>query len=240
MTQIIAQINKENLTVRQDFDVSKFNTKINEKGIDVYWEKMMWCPCRKDSTSQAITNCTNCNGSGYVWYDKQIIRALVSGASLNKNFIQWTEVLEGSIYVTVDPFYKVGWYDRLTVKDALTVFSEVHKTVAGVGGVINYTTHYPVSNIIRAAKYVGAAVGLYDININNINITSNPLVINDNNIIAGNSISLLYEYNPVYLVVDNLNDYRNTYVKNKLPIEQLQNAPIRILAKKMHLVLNLG
>ena len=54
---------------------------------------------------------------------------------------------------------------------------------------------------------------------------------------VNDKISINYLYNPTYLIIDLLNDYRNTYTKFKRPEEFLGKMPIRALAKKLHLVL---
>lgn len=240
MEKLQAQIFKENSKNRVDFDVNKFLTKVQEKGIVVFWERMAICPCRKEISAQPVHNCINCNGFGYYWFDKQEIKAMVSGASLSRNFLQWSEVLEGSIYMSIDPFYRIGWYDRFTIKDAESVFSEVKEIEIDDDDNFFIKTIYNTKEIINCFKYVNETTALLEFIESEYEIDaldSKKIILNKTGLQEGQSVSILYQYNPVYLVIDSLNDYRNTYVKNKKEIEVLEKAPLRFLAKRMHLVL---
>lgn len=236
-----AKIYKEVGKTRTDFDPVKFNGKIQEKGLRISWEKMIVCPCRKSISDQAVVECVNCKGTGYHFFGKTEMRALISGAQMSRNLQSWTEELQGSIYVSVDPIYNVGYFDKITVLDATSIFSEVCqvKVVEEENIIVEkyINAKYNIDSILKIYKYIGENVGLYEITEDKITISGNKITIEDNNISEGDNISICYRYNPVYLVIDNLNEYRNTYVKQGYSTEQLQKMPIRILAKKMHLVL---
>ena len=229
---------ENNPNLRVDFNDVKLISKIEEKGLNVRWEKMCVCPCRKDISSQAVVDCINCDGTGWYFFGSQNIKALVSGAQFSRNFLMWTENLSGSVIITVDPIYKVGWNDKLVILDAETVFSEVKqvKILNEDDGIKTIKLRYPANTIVSAFSYLNSDENLRALDLNNLTINGHYLTINDNVIEEGENISLVYYYNPSYLVVDNLNDYRNTYVKNKLPEEQLRKLPIKVLAKKLHLV----
>ena len=239
MTENKAKIFKENNpNLRVDFNDVKILSKIEEKGLKVKWEKMSVCPCRKDISSQAVVECINCNGTGWHFFDPQNIKALISAAQFQRNFLMWSEVLSGSVLVSVDPTYKVGWYDRLTVLDAETVFSEVKqvKIINEDTGIKTIKLRYIPNSFVSVLSYIDANEPLKNL-LSSAVYENGLLKINNIEIVEGENISVVYNYNPSYLIVDLLNDYRNTYVKNKLLQEELRKLPIKVLAKKLHLVL---
>ena len=237
-----AQVYNET-NLRVDFDPDKFNSRVQEKGINVLWEKMAACPCRKDITSQAISNCVNCQGTGFTFYDSKQIRAMISGASGSKNFQQWSEVLQGTVNISVDPYYKLGWYDKIVVIDADTVFSEQKlietSYIAQDGHSASFNLHYPVLEVSNIFKFNSELSSLETINLSlvTINLVNRKNITIQYDFDVNDKISINYLYNPTYLIIDLLNDYRNTYTKFKRPEEFLGKMPIRALAKKLHLVL---
>lgn len=240
MAKSKAQIFKEgNQNFRVDFDDVKFNSKIQEKGLNVIWEKMSVCPCRKDINSQAVIGCINCNGTGWYYFDPIKIKALISGAQFSRNFVMWSENLVGSIMVTVDPVYKVGWNDKLTIVDAETVFSEVKqiKILNEDDDKKSIILRYKPTQIISVYSFIDEETKLKKIENEKIIQNENILTINDDELKETDNLSIVYYYNPVYLITDNLNDYRNTYKKNKNFTEELTPLPIKVMAKKLHLVL---
>jgi hypothetical protein len=232
MTNKIANIGN---VPRVDFRPDEFNDKILEKGYEINWHRYIICPCRKDLTSQANTNCINCNGTGNFYLPEIKTFAMISSASLQKNFIQWTENLQGTANISIDSEYKIGFMDKIEILNAETIFSEVRKLEVN-NSIKEIKTFYKALKIIKAYKFENESVALYDIDLDDISIIDKKLIIIDPAISETDSISILYEYNPTYFILDILNDYRNTKIKNGLPFEELRKMPLRAIMKKAHLI----
>lgn len=230
----IAEVTRD----RVDFDHTKFKKITDSKGYILDWYSGMICPCRKDVTEQPISNCVNCGGSGFYFLDPVEITGIISSAVMQKNYINWSEALQGTAYLSVQPDNKIGWMDKIVVKTALTSFSEV-MTVYLDGTTKKVKTHYSVDEITANYKFLGATSPHYDIPINFIQVNPsvlNELIITDDNVLVGDRITVLYKYNPTYLVIELLNDFRNTFVTKGYEDDRLKKLPLRALIKRMHLV----
>jgi hypothetical protein len=223
--------------VRQDFNVDKYNNKINEKGYDIKWSRMLSCPCKKDLTSQSNSNCINCGGTGYFFLDPIEIRAMISNTAFQKNFShQWTADMQGTAYMTIEAEHKIGWMDKIEVMFAETVFSET-RIVEQSNLDLIIKTHYVATKILNAYVYVNDVTPLKVLDVNDFVISGKEIKIISDEILLNDQIGLLYEYNPTYVVIDILNDYRNTIVSKNEPIEKLRKMPLRATIKREHLVL---
>lgn len=233
MTRVLTP-QKEN--PRLDFKVQNFKDKVIEKGYDIKWEKMLICPCRKDITSQADSNCINCNGTGYYWFDPTNIIAMISSIAVQKRFIQWTEDLTGTAFMTINPEYKVGWMDKITVMSAESMFSEVCNVYLKTGEPY-IKTRYDSLEVVGMFEFVDSVTQLNQLDpTQEIESNVNKEIKLTSTYIAGTNISILYKHNPVYLVNDLLNDYRNTYVKKQMTTDTNKEMPIRVMIKKAHLL----
>jgi hypothetical protein len=241
--------NLEDRNLRVDFRVSQFDVLLDQKGYDVLWSQMTLCPCRKDLTTQPNTNCLSCGGNGFLFVSSQVIKAVMTNAMLQKNFHQqWSEILQGTLNVTVSPWNKLGWYDSIQVVNARTVFSEVKPLMHNETDDTYYIRlHYLATSIINVFKVVegdtpsALLVEAEDITGSAV-LTGNPVLYfrSDLGLEVGQNVSVRYEYRPEYLIIDLLNDFRNTFTEIKSVVPKSEEMPLRALAKRRHLVLGNG
>ena len=234
------QISVDNSFKRVDFNKNEFDSKIQQKGYDVYWEQMTLCPCRKESSAQPDIDCSNCNGSGYFYLTGKTIRALVSGIGLNKGFINWTENLTGTANMTTVAENRIGWMDRITVLSGESMFSEIIKkeTLEVNDETTNWViTKYNVNSLTTVLGFIRANTDLENLVSKSIIDSGNKKKIILPSTTSSSSVSLLYQYNPVYFVIDVTNDYRNSFVKNIDGGEKLINLPLHCIIKKAHLTI---
>lgn len=223
-------------TGRVDFYTQKFKDKVIEKGYDITWERMALCPCRKDFSSQPISNCKNCNGMGYFWFDETQTIAMISNVAVQKKFLQWSDELAGSAYLTINPEYKVGWMDKITVTSAESMYSEICNVIIDEDDFALIKLRYPLLENEKMLLFVSPESDLVEIPINDIEYVDSKTIKILTAVNEGDNISILYKHHPTYLVIDTLNDYRNTYLKKRMPVETLKRMPIRVMIKKAHLV----
>jgi hypothetical protein len=229
---------------RVDFHPDRFNTLLEQKGYDALWQRMTICPCRKELTTQAQNDCINCHGTGHYYFGDTTIRVLITNAMMQRNFVQqWSEVLQGTVNISVLSSNKVGWLDSFAILDAETVYSEVGTLLYDVTGDFLYIIpHYTPLSVTAAFEFVDVTSVLTKLTVATtctISALSDvPIIIFDldKKDDLGKKVSVTYTYNPVYVAIDLLNDFRNSYVKDHQPVELIQRMPLRMLAKKKHLV----
>lgn len=230
--------NKENV----EFNKDKFNNLIDDKGYQCYWEKALICPCRKDITTQAQSDCINCNGFGFYYLQKtKILGNTVSIFSKYGSVTNWSEVLEGTAQFTTKAENKIGWMDRITILGGTSSFSQLKEvSISGADKIVSL--HYVPVEIKNVFKFVNEETPLLSIPVEDITIeeNSNIVIINNVNVADGNNLTFLYEYYPQYLVIDHLHEFRNFRKGNQSYIEDRTNKlyPIQVLIKKSHLITN--
>jgi hypothetical protein len=231
------------ISPRIDFNPTKFDSLLTQKGYNVLWKRMLICPCRKSLTTQARTDCVNCNGSGYVHVAEEEIRALLTNAAMQKNFMQqWTAELMGTINVSVHSEHKIGWMDSLVVTEAEAIFSEVLTLSVRPNGTLFYSkTLYEPVTVLKAYLFSDVGVALTELNVANCSVEevegSSAILFSEDGLLPDQNVSVLYEYRPEYLIIDVLNDFRNQRMKDHQPTETLNRMPLRAIAKKKHLAL---
>lgn len=113
---------------RADFKPQEFERVIAQHGKYVTWKKALLCPCINPTTGQVLLDCTDCDGSGYVYVDPIDVQAhMVSFDANTRIYEKFGMWLEGNVMVTVLPQYRLGYRDSIEMKDALMSFNEVLK-----------------------------------------------------------------------------------------------------------------
>lgn len=215
------------------------------------WSKMIHCPCRKGLTSQPMSDCINCKGTGFLWIDPTEIQGVLMTLTLRKNFVNWTEELMGTAYFTTVAENKVGWMDRLVVLDGISKYSEVLQSkvenVATVPKKVFNLKFRPLSfeNVFEFVDFETP----YNILVLGTDFQRHPTdeskIYCDNTSGRFDRISVLYSYNTTYAVIDTLNDWRNFKSSGRLVGDEtlgtkmqdtIEEYPIKVMLKKFHLI----
>lgn len=107
--------------------VKQFNDFIYDKGYPVYLESALQCPCKNAQSFQPLPDCTNCSGTGWVFVNKVETRIIMVGMGYNVKYNQWTESNRGMVSITSREVDKLGYMDRITIRNGKTWFSEILK-----------------------------------------------------------------------------------------------------------------
>lgn len=138
---------------RVDFKPDEYDLLIETKGYRVSWERTCQCPCSpvNDQTDQADPNCPLCNGTGWLQFqpigvvsdpaiigdltDLQtalvgskgaVIRAVISNVATQYEAHDFVSArLTGTYMITVRGPNQIGYYDRVTNLDSLTIYSQI-------------------------------------------------------------------------------------------------------------------
>lgn len=250
---------------RVDFKSDKFSLAIATKGYRMWWSRAGICPCRNNSqTDQPLTTCELCNGHGYFYFlpeigldkyttdsygnpiqlnstkDAVMIQAIMTSANKDPQiFERFGEWIFGSIKITVEHANKFSYHDRLICVDALMAWSQLIKydgneIISVTGGYDQTGIRYPVVsvNLLRSTSQIFVENEDYYINDQGgitwiISSTERP----DEDEI----LSLHYNFNPVFNVIEYVYAFRDTLVfhKNKTAslAEQVNKLPIHAIGK---------
>lgn len=121
------------------FDVSEFNTHLNEMGQDVAWRRAHACPCVNPASGQPKVNCKHCLGKGRIWKLPVPARTGVAGGNVMKKWVDFGGYAEGDVIVSIpsdSPLYAVGPFDRVLFLNRTEPFSQ--NVVKGVNEVIKF------------------------------------------------------------------------------------------------------
>lgn len=111
--------------VRPDFKPELFDSAIRQKGYKMVWEQSMLCSCYDLDSGQPDFRCTHCRGKGYVYFDPQEIRAVVTSLNGHKEQERIGLMDFGTAYLTPSSVDDVGFRDRFTFIDFTIKYTEL-------------------------------------------------------------------------------------------------------------------
>jgi len=106
---------------RVDLDKSDFDALVWQKGYDVYVDKAMKCPCRNTPDSQALSNCRNCGGSGWIFFNRKETRMVLQSMNANNRYQEWSEEKLGTVRITSLNKEQLTYMDRITIKNGYSI-----------------------------------------------------------------------------------------------------------------------
>lgn len=232
---------------RSDFDTEQFLRVIKQKGYYVIWKKAMICPCRSPETDQPRVNCTACDGNGFLYRDPIETQALLTGIDSKQSFFKipghW---LEGQCSITVEPQYRLGFFDSIQMRDALMVYNEwvIKGNRRGIRSTLPTNTdraRYPIVRVVKALIHDGDSILELEDKIHFQIDDEGRLVWTSagNSLVADNQVvSLHYEFHPVFLVISHANVLRNTVSQRKSATPKVEDLPIQGVAQLEYMLTN--
>lgn len=247
---------------RVDFEKSDFDRLIREKGYRVRWQAAELCPCRLNSdTDQPDPSCALCDASGYVYtfpdpgdpemdeYTKEdppflstdteratqaIVTSMVHDPSIFEKFGEW---LNGTAALTTFSFNRVGHRDRFKVIDHTQVYRQVivvpETQVIPVRRAQRESLRYPIVKLRRAFAVSTGTPTDY---------TETAMVQEDGSLLVtapvGTRLSISYEMNPVWVVVNYPHLVRGSLIrfKTKKVLGELEVLPIQAMVRLDYLL----
>lgn len=221
---------------RTDFLTPDFSALVEQKGVDVIWERAIPCPCSKRQAHMSV--CKNCRGTGWVFINPTLIKAVVSSINRDTKYKEWSIELLGTVSITVRPEHHLNYMDKFTIQNSSAIQSEVLE-VKFSNNKLYVNTIYPVTSIVEIFKYQGPSLPLkliqQDIDINEDHFIT---FVAGKELKEGDYITVTYKHNIVYNVLDLPHDVRNTYILNNLSREELLRFPISAIARRAHNIID--
>ena len=227
---------------RIDFREEDFTRFVKQHGQPVIWRKAMLCTCRNTDSDRALITCATCFGTGTRLVAPMPIQVIFQQhdkrTKLFEKFGPWTT---GSVQVTTEAQYRLGFRDTLEMKYALGSYYELIEK----GDRRNYRRNLPVgfdvaryriqevTHMIAQPKTTkkiettsGSFVPEKDVHYVLREGLIEWLPRGHSEIPDGSRISIRYDYNPVYTVLHMVHSTRNDVNATRAPGMTVRSYPI--------------
>lgn len=231
-------------TKRADFRKELFDAILFQKGYDILHERAIACACKSPSTNQQ-SNCMNCGGSGWFFINPTKTRAILTAMNRATKYKEWSAELIGRVNITTQHELRMTEWDRITVLDGESVFTQVIHIKKAENDVLFSFIDY----IVKEFLYVGlfeSVTSAYSRLIKDVDYTfdENKFFLNDKYMALYNtktednpiSISLRYIHPPQYHIEDMNREIMSSW-ENKTGTEERLNLPIHGVARRAHYIL---
>lgn len=231
---------------RTDFRTKEFIRKIRQKGYYVKWRKALLCPCFNAETEQVSLTCTVCDGSGYYYVDPHEIQAIITKMDSKRGIYRQPGMwLEGSANATVEPQYRIGYRDSLEMKDSIMTFNEYIQKGNRRG------IRAKLPDGVDSARYriVNMTAMVYkDVSLDTIvrlqesvhyEITDDGWIkwlYEGEKIADGTTISIHYDFHPVWIVISHPYSIRDTLSGFKTDKQTVKPLPIQGMVQLDYLI----
>lgn len=228
---------------RVDFNKGDFEALIEQKGYDVFIEKAFRCPCgSKDTGTQPLSSCKNCGGSGYAFINKIDTRLVLHSMNLETKFREWSKENLGTVSVTGRDIEDLGYMDRITVVDAISVFNQVvYPFIYDDSGTDRLTafTIYDIKEIEDIFLFVSSSAKYQRLALTtDYTFEYNKIIFNSSfNSLTNPQMTVRYKHSPQFHIIDFPRETMNTFVTVGGK-EQSVRMPIHAVARRSHYVLD--
>lgn len=237
----------DSLAPRQDLIRADFEKLIWERGRRVIIQPALVCPCKSTSTNQ-LSDCKNCGGSGFIFYNPRSTRIVIKGFDAVTKFTGWSDELRGMVMISCSANEQLTYMDKITVLDAISIHDEViNMKVADDGVTVFSYTAYDIKKSDFVGLFVDKATPLLKLvegtdytwvgNVFKL-LTNLPDDLTDIDI----SITLRYSYAPVFYIIELKRESMESFAleggQNVAGAEKLQHLPLSAYARRGHYVLD--
>jgi len=189
----------------------------------------MLCSCIDSQSGQADFNCPSCKGKAFIYFDPQLIRAVVYGVD-NTNNSQPVGLLDvGTSLLTTKATDLVSFRDRLTFVDFKTMYSQVLTYQDDDEGVL---MKYQADEIVSVKNLS------FELPKDSYKTSDDGqrIIFEPGTFVNGDRFSVLIRTRPVYIVIDLPHELRGTYVQFGNPSEEWKILPRQLMIKREDLM----
>lgn len=181
-----------------------FNALIWNKGYEVILEKSVRCPCRNIPDHQAIVNCRNCGGTGWLFVNPIATSTVLQSMNYDTKFKDWGEEKIGMAKLTFQERERLSFMDKVTIQNGEMITTEIlHPTLWSTGEYMCRTI-YPIKSIELCFLFKGVDSKLERLRLGEgIEIDKEQYVVIDSSLYQKDcTISLRYTHSPVFHIID--------------------------------------
>lgn len=221
---------------RIDFLMPDFSALVEQKGLDVVWERAVPCPC--SSRQVNLSSCHNCQGTGWIFINPTQIKAIVSSINKDTKYKEWSQELLGTISLTVRPEIQLNFMDKITLLESHSLQCEVRLVKKRENGSYYINTIYPIESVIEVFKFISPSKPLQRIDVKDYVIENNFLIFKNDCVEENDSLTITYRHNIMYNVLDLPHEVRNSINLDSLSREKVVNLPVSAIARRAHNVID--
>ncbi len=228
--------------LRSDFRPEEFIRLLEQHGKHIIWRKAMLCVCLNKTTGQAEVDCPECNAGGFIYVDPIAIRAHMvqfdKKTSIYEKFGLWQE---GSVNITTEPKYRLGYRDSIEMRDSVIPFNELlfKNNRRGLRSKLPTnvdSARYRIANMTKLVFKKKSDKSLFFLEENyHFRITREGWI---QWLEAGNravpdeaTLSAHYDFHPVFLVLSWFHVTRDDVSGRKSAVDRVIAHPIQAMAK---------
>ena len=224
---------------RADFRVEEFTRLIRQKGYFCRWKKAMLCTCKSPETDQARLGCEICDGSGFFYIDPIDVQAIFTGIGKEHDiYKQPGEWISGDANVTVEAQYRLGFRDSVEMCDSVMSFNEWITKGDRRGkrfGLPDNTDSARYKIVSIAALFYTDATNMPVRLEEGIHYDITPegwisWLFQGQKIPEGTTLSIHYEFHPIWIITTHPNAVRDTVVLFKREKQTVEALPLKCKA----------
>lgn len=226
---------------RVDLKKSDFDNLIWDKGYNVIHEKSIKCPCKTKDNDHLLT-CENCQGTGWLFINPVDTKMVIQSINAETKYKNWSEEKLGTFAVTAMEVNLVGFMDRITINDSISVQAETLYPKINVPTNEPFVfTIYDISKIVDVFLFDTATTPLTRlIPEQDFDFFDNKIIFAPDTLPLENPVvSVRYEHKPQFHIIDLVKDVRNSYAINKSSGKDNSIVlPVHAIARRSHYVLD--
>lgn len=231
---------------RADFNKSGFDKLVWEKGYEVIHEKTLKCPCVSKNSNQQ-TNCKNCGGSGWIYFNPTLTRMVLHSMNLNTKYKEWSRENIGTVSITSLAETELSFMDRITVVDGIAYISEVLFLKQTVDRSTYYwNTIYDIKEICYVGLFLSTDEKIKALKYGtDFTYTSNKIIFLTASLYIDPSVeeqdislTIRYKYSPQIHVIDSPRETIQTFININNEGEENVSLPIHSIGRRSHYVLD--
>lgn len=223
---------------RVDLVKSDFDAIVWQKGYDVILEKAIECPCRNRPDGQALSDCRNCGGSGWVFYNPVQTRMVIQSINKDTQYKEWSKENLGTAKISALNEQQLSYMDKITILNAVQTLNETLFFKQHSDGVYRAMSTYKIIDIVDIFEFVDSQHPLKVLTENDYTIVNERWIELSNVTEQYPTISIRYTYNPIYHILD-IN--RDVMTSKKLIAGKDINKdfPVSAVGRVAHYILNI-
>lgn len=225
---------------RANFRPEEFHRTLLQHGKRIVWRKAMLCPCLNPDSDQSDLGCTVCDGSGFFYVDPIEIQALMLGSDKTTRMYEKFGLWEsGTVAVTVQPNYRLGYRDSLEMVDDLMNFNELlaKNDRHGLRSVLpdgHDAARYRIAQLTKMIAKVNDQIATLEPGVHyNINDSGHIVWTHAGNQLVsdGTVVSVHYDHHPVWVVTSHPHAQRSDIDAFKKQPEEVVGLPLQMSAQ---------
>ena len=229
---------QDRTAARADFVQPDFDNLVQQKGNTFLHQKATICPCRTEENGNPDPHCVSCEGNGWIYGSRTKVRGVIQSVSFDPKHFEYSRANLGIAMFTCMERIRLAWFDRLKFTDGESTFSESVFVRADMneGALKGYLTYEPLA-VQHVYLYIDNSTPFVQLDITDYTITGKTLeIIGGAYTESSYQLSIRYEHNPVYVVMDINKDIRSTPELQSNQSEKRLSMPMYATLKKLHYI----